>query len=70
MGLAQDQLGMGSVPICYCDPQCVNACRSGHELELTTFRVIGDHKGSDSEIYLKSDLTNCFSNDHFKRLVY
>ena len=36
-------LRIGSVPICHCDPQGVNACRSGHELELTTSRVNRGH---------------------------
>ena len=62
----QVQLRMGSVPICHFDPQSVSACRSGHELELTTSRVNRGHKGSgwqdysDSENYLNPDQTNDF----------
>ena len=41
------------------DPQTVSACRSGHELELTTSRVI---RGQDDKVihYLNPDQTNGF----------
>jgi len=74
----QDQHRIGSIPICHCDLQGWSACRSWHELELTTSRVIMGHKGSelqgclDSKIYLNPGLTYGFRpvlSDFFKILL-
>jgi len=42
----EDQLRMGSVPICHCDHHGVIARRIEHVLELNTSRIIRGHKGS------------------------